>query len=136
MTVESGQSQLSNWKHWVHPSIGEGQGLELVTDVDIPKGSGLGTSSILMLACIRALRRLLCTAPDSSEEADKEFNAVLAIEQMLTTGGGWQDQLGGGTGGLKYVVADPGVIPKYKISPLELSERYAGRLLHSSSKGM
>jgi hypothetical protein len=26
----------------------------------------------------------------------RDLNAVLAIEQMLTTGGGWQDQIGAG----------------------------------------
>jgi galactokinase/mevalonate kinase-like predicted kinase len=50
------------------------------------KGSGLGTSSILILTCIQALQKLF----GGQEDQEKQFNAVLAIEQMLTTGGGWQ----------------------------------------------
>lgn len=69
--------------------VGE-NGLELTTEVDIPKGSGLGTSSILMLACVRSLRKLFGINCENDEDRRTEFNAVLAIEQMLTTGGGWQ----------------------------------------------
>ena len=65
-------------------------GLELTTHVNIPQGSGLGTSSILILTCIQALRKLLVGEIHGEEQLEKEFNAVLAIEQMLTTGGGWQ----------------------------------------------
>jgi len=39
---------------------------------------------------------------------------VLEIEQMLTTGGGWQDQIGGLTGGLKYIESKP----SFKLHPV------------------
>ena len=67
-------------------------GIKLTTHVNIPQGSGLGTSSILILACIQTLKKLFGGNTDlaDSQEADNQFNAVLAIEQMLTTGGGWQ----------------------------------------------
>jgi galactokinase/mevalonate kinase-like predicted kinase len=72
--------------------LGANQGIELETAVNIPKGSGLGTSSILMLACIKSLRGIFLESStlDNEKEKEKEFNAVLAIEQLLTTGGGWQ----------------------------------------------
>lgn len=43
-----------------------------------------------MLSCIRSLRELFSITSNSSDRIQEEFNAVLAIEQMLTTGGGWQ----------------------------------------------
>ena len=43
------------------------------------------------------------------------FNKVLQLEQALTTGGGWQDQIGGVLGGVKIVSADPGLTPDPRI---------------------
>jgi hypothetical protein len=34
---------------------------------------------------------------------------TLTLEQMLTTGGGWQDQVGGITRGLKLIETEPGL---------------------------
>jgi len=99
-------------------------GLELFTDVDIPKGSGLGTSSIVMLAVVRALRQLLGISCSGDAEKREEFNAVLAIEQMLTTGGGWQDQVGGGTPGLKFIAALASENPEYTMETLNLSQKH------------
>ena len=75
----------------------------------VPQGSGLGISSILALAAFKCVRRLLsqCDAhlrPTAMGEdsapfptvLSRDLNAVLAIEQMLTTCGGWQDQIGAG----------------------------------------
>jgi fucokinase len=36
------------------------------------------------------------------------FNAVLAVEQMMQTGGGWQDQVGGALEGMRLTTASPG----------------------------
>ena len=43
------------------------------------------------------------------------FNQVLQLEQALTTGGGWQDQVGGAVGGVKIVYSDPGLVPDPRI---------------------
>jgi galactokinase/mevalonate kinase-like predicted kinase len=40
------------------------------------------------------------------------FHAVLRLEQELTTGGGWQDQIGGAVGGLKLTTTKPGLVPE------------------------
>ncbi|XP_026570118.1 L-fucose kinase isoform X1 [Pseudonaja textilis] len=74
-----------------------GGGLELHTWSRLPHGSGLGTSSILAGAVIMALYRVSgrCAGVDSL------IHAVLHLEQVLTTGGGWQDQVGGLVPGLK-----------------------------------
>jgi galactokinase/mevalonate kinase-like predicted kinase len=39
------------------------------------------------------------------------FHGVLRLEQKLTTGGGWQDQIGGSVGGLKLLTTQPALIP-------------------------
>ncbi len=39
------------------------------------------------------------------------FHDVLRLEQALTTGGGWQDQIGGGVGGAKITSTRPGLFP-------------------------
>ena len=43
------------------------------------------------------------------------FHGVLRLEQELTTGGGWQDQIGGAVGGLKLVATEPGLVPQPSI---------------------
>jgi fucokinase len=51
---------------------------------------------------------------------DQLFDRVLGLEQMLTTGGGWQDQVGGLIPGIKLLTSLPGVpqMPKWKIVEL------------------
>ena len=136
-----------------------GFGLEIRTRVDLPRGSGLGTSSILGLAILHATHELstgrawtpgdaesgagaarwagrsaIVPHPESkhADEASKAraeaaaeaateargsvswpsarvaFNAVLAVEQLMTTGGGWQDQIGGALEGARLTVSVPG----------------------------
>ncbi|XP_076863002.1 L-fucose kinase [Brachyhypopomus gauderio] len=74
-----------------------GGGLELHSWSLLPHGSGLGTSSILAGAALAAVYR--CTG--RSYDTSSLIHAVLHLEQILTTGGGWQDQVGGLVGGLK-----------------------------------
>jgi len=84
-----------------------GSGMEISTLCAIPKGSGLGTSSILGGTVLAALARALGRTFASREL----FHAVLRLEQMLTTGGGWQDQVGGILPGTKYTITQPGMYP-------------------------
>ncbi|XP_059191686.1 L-fucose kinase [Centropristis striata] len=74
-----------------------GGGVELQSWSLLPTGSGLGTSSILAGALLAAIYR--CTG--RSYDTDSLIHAVLYLEQILTTGGGWQDQVGGLVGGVK-----------------------------------
>lgn len=74
-----------------------GGGLELHSWSSLPTGSGLGTSSILAGALLAAVYR--CTGRTCP--TDSLIHAVLHLEQVLTTGGGWQDQVGGLVGGIK-----------------------------------
>ncbi|XP_075694364.1 LOW QUALITY PROTEIN: L-fucose kinase [Rhinoderma darwinii] len=68
-----------------------GGGFELRTWSNLPHGSGLGTSSILA----GAVMAVLYGASGRSVDAESLVHAVLHLEQVLTTGGGWQDQVGG-----------------------------------------
>ncbi|XP_041651831.1 L-fucose kinase [Cheilinus undulatus] len=74
-----------------------GGGVELHSWSALPTGSGLGTSSILAGALLAAVYR--CTG--RGYDTDSLIHAVLYLEQILTTGGGWQDQVGGLVGGIK-----------------------------------
>jgi galactokinase/mevalonate kinase-like predicted kinase len=85
-----------------------GGGLELTTLAAIPKGSGLGTSSILGAVVLAVIHRVLGRNLTPTEL----FHGVLRLEQMLTTGGGWQDQIGGVVDGLKLVSTEPGLVPR------------------------
>ncbi|XP_022614868.1 L-fucose kinase [Seriola dumerili] len=74
-----------------------GGGVELHSWSVLPTGSGLGTSSILAGALLAAVYR--CTG--RTYNTDSLIHAILYLEQILTTGGGWQDQVGGLVGGVK-----------------------------------
>lgn len=80
-----------------------GGGFEIHTWSNLPQGSGMGTSSILAGAVMAALLRA------SGKTCDRKglVHAVLYLEQLLTTGGGWQDQVGGIMGGIRIGLSDP-----------------------------
>jgi galactokinase/mevalonate kinase-like predicted kinase len=92
-----------------------GGGLEITILSAVPKGSGLGTSSILAATVLGALSDACCLNWDKTEIC----NRTLALEQMLTTGGGWQDQYGGILYGIKYLETIAGYeqIPMVKWLP-------------------
>ena len=84
-----------------------GGGIEITTLVGIPQGSGLGTSSILGAVILGVIKKMTGRAIDQQEL----FHDVLRLEQALTTGGGWQDQVGGCVGGSKITTTQPGLFP-------------------------
>lgn len=107
-----------------------GGGLYMNTRViNIPKGSGLGTSSILAGACVKGLYEFLGLGGDDNEV----YARVLCMEQLMSTGGGWQDQIGGIAPGIKIVTAAEGIEQKLVCTPVnipdaaleELNERFA-----------
>lgn len=81
-----------------------GCGIELTLLSAIPAGSGLGTSSILAATVLGALSDFCALAWDKNELGRR----TLALEQLLTTGGGWQDQFGGIFGGVKLLQTHSG----------------------------
>lgn len=85
---------------------------------NVPKGSGLGTSSILSAACVKCVFEFM----GIEHTEDDLYGHVLAMEQIMSTGGGWQDQVGGITGGIKYITSKPGLDQQLKVQHLELDE--------------
>ena len=81
-----------------------GCGIELTLLSAIPAGSGLGTSSILAATVLGALNDFCNLGWDKNEIG----NRTLILEQLLTTGGGWQDQYGGVLGGVKLLQTQRG----------------------------
>ena len=81
-----------------------GSGLEITLLAAIPAGSGLGTSSILAATVLGAISDFCGLAWDKDEIG----NRTLILEQLLTTGGGWQDQYGGVLHGLKLLQTNEG----------------------------
>ncbi|XP_067651598.1 L-fucose kinase-like isoform X1 [Haliotis asinina] len=96
-----------------------GGGFEMQSWSNLPTGSGLGTSSILAGAVMGAV----LTAGGKSCEPEGLVHAVLYLEQLLTTGGGWQDQVGGLFGGVKLAVSEAQLPLRVEVKDLEVSER-------------
>ncbi len=95
-----------------------GGGIYLSTQViGIPRGSGLGTSSILSGACIKGIFEFF-----GQPITDNEMYAkVLCMEQIMSTGGGWQDQVGGITPGIKFITTKPGITQNIKVENVKIS---------------
>lgn len=85
-----------------------GGGIEVSLLCAVPKGSGLGTSSLLASTVLATLGNLCGLGWDQSVL----FSRTLALEQLLTTGGGWQDQAGGIYRGVKLIETVPGLKQK------------------------
>lgn len=83
---------------------------------DVPKGSGLGTSSILGAATVKAVFEFM----GIRYTEDELYSCVLAMEQVMSTGGGWQDQVGGVTPGVKYITSLPGEKTAIKVMHVEI----------------
>ena len=100
-----------------------GCGLEVTLLAAIPAGSGLGTSSILAATVLGAISDFCGLAWDKSKIGYR----TLILEQLLTTGGGWQDQYGGVLHGLKLLQTGEGFnqnpsvrwLPEYLFTDLQ-----------------
>ena len=82
-----------------------GGGIEISMLAAIPKGSGLGTSSMLSATLLGVLSNFA----ELHWDHDEIIQRALALEQMLTSGGGWQDQVGGVLPGVKLITTSPGL---------------------------
>ncbi len=100
-----------------------GSGIEVSLLSAIPAGSGLGTSSILASTVLGALNDF-CSLGWSKNEIGIQ---TLVLEQLLTSGGGWQDQYGGILHGVKLLETEKGFLqypqvnwlPDYLFTDLE-----------------
>lgn len=97
--------------------------IELAVTSLLPKGSGLGTSSILggcvLLAMGRCIGRTFLENLDDRDPKPQRYakliHQVLVLEQMLTTGGGFQDQVHGLIGGIKIVRCQATCNPPFRL---------------------
>lgn len=92
--------------------------LEISTCSNVPRGSGLGVSSILAAAVVKGL--LEVKQDDTS--ADNVARLVLVVEQIMGTGGGWQDQIGGVYPGIKCTTSKPGRPMSLKVEAVPVSD--------------
>ncbi|KAK5981821.1 hypothetical protein GCK32_000346 [Trichostrongylus colubriformis] len=99
--------------------------LEIECTSRLPHGSGLGTSSILAAAIIKTLG--LSSGYRYSEKSI--CHAVLMVEQLLTTGGGWQDQVGCLYPGIKkgFISETDGSVEVERIDVTESFEKEINR---------
>ena len=96
------------------------RGLRISISADLPKGSGMGTSSVLGAATIAAL----IGRTDAAELGE----LTLRLEREMNTGGGWQDQFGGILPGFKLLVSKPGVPQQVDIRTLTPPEKFLQEL--------
>lgn len=101
-----------------------GGGIELQSWSNLPQGSGLGTSSILAAAIVSAL----WTTVGRTFDKLAVIHCVLHVEQLLTTGGGWQDQVGGVTGGLVQGSSQPHLPLRVDVEVLPFSHDLCRKL--------
>ena len=83
--------------------------LEIVSTSLLPQGSGMGTSSILAGCVLAAVGKAI--GRTDMDDPENLMYAVLMLEQLLTAGGGYQDQVNGLIGGLKTVSSKPRRLP-------------------------
>jgi fucokinase len=80
-------------------------------------------------ACVKAIYELL----DRKISDSDLYDTVLSMEQIMSTGGGWQDQVGGVTPGIKFITSKPGISQNLQVEKVilepetlqELNERFA-----------
>lgn len=103
-------------------SFGQG-GLSIRISAAVPKGSGLGTSSILGAALVEALERNFGHRISWQRIA----GLVLRLEQEMCTGGGWEDQAGALVPGVKLLETKPGAAQRIAVSRIapEAEEAFA-----------
>jgi galactokinase/mevalonate kinase-like predicted kinase len=92
--------------------------LEIVAMSLLPHGSGMGTSSILGGCILSAIGHVVGIRFETTTLVD----AVLVLEQRLTTGGGFQDQVNGLFGGAKQVTCPPAIPLALSVQPIPLSD--------------
>lgn len=108
----------------IHHKILSNSGLQIRTWANVPRGSGLGTSSILGAAVVKGLLHLM----EEDESSENVARIVLVLEQIMGTGGGWQDQIGGLYPGIKCTYSFPGQPLRLQVIPLIASPKLVTEL--------
>ena len=99
-------------------SIATSGRLEITTCSNVPRGSGLGVSSILAAAVVKGLLEV----KQDNTSSDNVARLVLVLEQIMGTGGGWQDQIGGVYPGIKCTTSIPARPMSLKVEPVPVTD--------------
>ena len=96
-----------------------GSGFNIQWEVtNTPRGSGLGTASILIAGILKAIFEFF-----GIEYNDNDIcNKVMEIEQKIGTGGGWQDTIGGIYKGFKLITTEKGIYQDLKIRNINIKK--------------
>ncbi|KAF6153671.1 hypothetical protein GIB67_000904 [Kingdonia uniflora] len=108
----------------VRHKILSSSGINIKTWANVPRGSGLGTSSILAAAVMKGLLQIMGGDGNNGNVA----RLVLVLEQIMGTGGGWQDQIGGLYPGIKFTASVPGFSLRLQVIPLVVSPQLVSEL--------
>ena len=109
-------------------------GLDIVISADLPKGSGMGTSSILGAATIAALLQAteVGFVRGGEIDVDRVGALTLALEREMRTGGGWEDQFAGMTPGVKMMRSLPGAEQRVAVEPVAMPPKAMRELMRRS----
>jgi fucokinase len=91
--------------------------LEIACFSDLPAGSGMGGSSIVAATILYSVSSLLFDNKQTMSES-LLMDYVSYVEQLLTTGGGYQDQVGGCFGGFKLCSSPPSLPLRLAVEPI------------------
>lgn len=105
--------------------IDSNNGLLLTSQSELPAGSGMGGSSILAATILQALHYHLTQCKLTDEQL---VYLVLQVEQLMTTGGGWQDQVGGVVGGIKIARSASSLPLTVTFNAINMSDKFVTRL--------
>ena len=101
-------------------SISEGDvRIEIITTSLLGMGTGMGTSSILGACILQSVGKCVGLGTLSEECL---IHGVLFLEQLLSSGGGWQDQAHGILPGIKTVTSAPKLPLEFDVNPVEMSK--------------
>jgi len=88
--------------------------------ISTPRGSGLGTASILISGILKSIYEFFEIKYNDNEI----INKVMEIEQIMGTGGGWQDTIGGISKGFKLINSEKGIYQNLKIKNINIKKEH------------